>query len=69
MDFKFEAGNYYLAGRETLEGHDVLRIEYYPTRMFDDTTTASATIRKAEERRQEVHASATARPRKRSTGR
>jgi hypothetical protein len=36
MDFKFEAGNYYLAGREQLEGHNVLRIEYYPTRMFDD---------------------------------
>jgi hypothetical protein len=36
MDFKFEAGNYYLAGREQIEGHDVLRIEYYPTRMFND---------------------------------
>ena len=36
MDFKFEAGNYYLAGREQLEGHNVLRIEYYPTRMFND---------------------------------
>ena len=36
MDFKFEAGNYYLAGREQLDGHAVLRIEYYPTRMFAD---------------------------------
>ena len=36
MDFKFEPGNYYLAGREQLEGHDVLKIEYYPTRMFGD---------------------------------
>jgi hypothetical protein len=36
MDFKFEPGNYYLAGREQLEGKDVLRIEYYPTHMFDD---------------------------------
>src|SRR6185436_2435902 len=36
MDFKFEAGNYYLAGREQLEGHEVLRVEYYPTRMFDE---------------------------------
>ena len=35
LDFKFDPGNYYLAGRETLEGRDVLRIEYYPTRMFD----------------------------------
>ena len=37
MDFKFEPGNYYLAGREKLEGHDVLRIEYYPTHL--STTT------------------------------
>jgi hypothetical protein len=36
MDFKFEPGNYYLAGREKLDGQDVLRIEYYPTRLFDD---------------------------------
>jgi hypothetical protein len=34
MEFKFEPGNYYLAGREPLEGHDVLRVEYYPTGMF-----------------------------------
>src|SRR5688500_17513230 len=37
MDFKFEAGNYYLAGREKLEGQDVLKIEYYPTTMFGDS--------------------------------
>jgi hypothetical protein len=36
MEFKFEPGNYYLAGREKLDGVDVLRIEYYPKRMFDD---------------------------------
>jgi hypothetical protein len=36
MDFKFEPGNYYLAGREQLEGKAVLRIEYYPTKMFGD---------------------------------
>jgi hypothetical protein len=35
LDFKFDPGNYYLAGRERLEDHDVLRIEYYPTRLFD----------------------------------
>ena len=37
MEFKFEPGNYYLAGREKLEGQDVLRIEYYPTRLFGGT--------------------------------
>ena len=36
MDFKFEPGNYFLAGRETLEGQTVLRIEYYPSKLFDD---------------------------------
>lgn len=36
MNFHFEPGNYFLAGRETLEGREVLRIEYYPTHLFDD---------------------------------
>ncbi len=39
MDFKFEPGNYYLAGREELEGQKVLKIEYYPTNMFKDDDT------------------------------
>jgi hypothetical protein len=34
MDFKFEPGNYFLAGREKFEGQDVLKIEYYPTKLF-----------------------------------
>jgi hypothetical protein len=36
LEFKFEPGNYFLAGRERLENNDVLRIEYYPQRLFDD---------------------------------
>lgn len=36
LDFKFEPGNYYLVGRESLDGHSVLRVEYYPTGMFSD---------------------------------
>ena len=36
MDFKFEPGNYYFAGREQFEGQEVVKIEYYPTRMFAD---------------------------------
>jgi hypothetical protein len=36
LDFTFEPGNYYLAGRETLAGREVVRIEYYPTDLFDD---------------------------------
>lgn len=36
MDFKFEPGNYYLAGKEKIEGKDVLKIDYLPTKLFDD---------------------------------
>jgi hypothetical protein len=36
MKFPFEPGNYYLAGRETLDGRPVVKVEYYPTRLFSD---------------------------------
>jgi hypothetical protein len=36
MEFEFEPGNYYLAGYETLAGREVVKIEYYPTDLFDD---------------------------------
>jgi hypothetical protein len=36
LKFKFDPGQYALAGRETLEGRPVLRIEYYPTKLFSD---------------------------------
>jgi len=34
LRFRFEEGKYALVGRETLDGRDVLRIEYYPSRLF-----------------------------------
>ena len=37
LRFRFEEGKYALVGRETLNGLDVLRIEYYPERMFRGT--------------------------------
>ena len=37
MDFKFEPGNYYLAGKEMLDGQPVLKIDYLPTRLFSDS--------------------------------
>ena len=37
LRFKFEEGKYALVGRETLDGREVLRIEYYPARMFTGT--------------------------------
>jgi hypothetical protein len=36
MEFAFEPGNYYLAGYETLGGREVVKIEYYPTDLFED---------------------------------
>jgi hypothetical protein len=36
LQFKFEPGNYYFAGYEQLDGRAVVRIEYYPTRLFAD---------------------------------
>jgi hypothetical protein len=37
LRFKFEEGKYALVGRDTIDGREVLRIEYYPTRMFSGT--------------------------------
>jgi hypothetical protein len=37
LRFKFEEGKYALVGHETLDGRDVLRIEYYPAQMFGGT--------------------------------
>ncbi|HEX5217067.1 MAG TPA: hypothetical protein VFV98_16505 [Vicinamibacterales bacterium] len=34
LKFKFEQGKYALVGREKLDGFDVLRIEYYPAKLF-----------------------------------
>ena len=36
LDFEFEPGNYYFAGREQLAGRGVLRIEYLPERLFEE---------------------------------
>ena len=38
LRFKFEEGKYALVGREQLEGHEVLKIEYYPARLFSGDT-------------------------------
>jgi hypothetical protein len=37
LRFKFEEGRYALVGRETLDGREVLRVEYYPTKLFGGT--------------------------------
>jgi len=37
LRFRFEEGKYALVGREVLDGREVLRIEYYPARLFRGT--------------------------------
>jgi len=34
LRFKFEEGKYALVGHETVDGRDLLRVEYYPAQMF-----------------------------------
>ena len=36
LRFKFDEGRYALAGREKFEGREVLKVEYYPTRLYED---------------------------------
>ena len=48
MDFKFEPGNYYLAGKEALDGHEVLKIDYLPSKLFNEDPTEDAEVRKSE---------------------
>ena len=42
LDFPFEPGNYYFAGREQLAGREVLRIEYLPERLFAERDSDDA---------------------------
>jgi hypothetical protein len=52
MDFKFEPGNYYLAGKEVLEGQEVLKIDYLPTKLFDEDPDESEDHADARARRE-----------------
>jgi hypothetical protein len=55
LNFKFEPGNYYLVGRETLAGREVIRVEYYPKQLFtdrdDDERNEAADIEKPQKDR------------------
>ena len=35
LRFKFDEGRYALVGREQFEGREVLRVEYYPTKLYE----------------------------------
>ena len=45
LKFRFEGGRYALVGRETIDQQSVLRIEYYPTRLFSDDPETRAAAR------------------------
>ena len=49
LRFKFESGKYAFVGHENLDGSDVLRIEYYPARLF--THEQDAADKRAAEKR------------------
>lgn len=51
LRFKFESGKYALVGREALERRQVLRIEYYPTQLFDESQSRTDRPERADERR------------------
>lgn len=42
LKFKFDPGRYALAGKEQIDGREVLRVEYYPTQLFDDRDSEDA---------------------------
>jgi len=54
FDFNFEPGNYLFVGREMFEGHEVVKIEYYPTESFfdEDDQTDDETEEERERREQ-----------------
>jgi len=52
MDFRFDPGNYYLAGKETYEGRQVLKIDYYPTNLFAEHDSDEANKSKDEKKQE-----------------
>lgn len=50
LRFQFEEGKYALVGREPLDGRDVLRIEYYPARLFGRVANAERRRGRKQER-------------------
>ena len=51
LRFKFESGRYALVGKETINGREALRVEYYPARLFDDDDHKTRPERRAEQAR------------------
>ncbi|MEO8070809.1 MAG: hypothetical protein ABI652_05370, partial [Acidobacteriota bacterium] len=58
LRFKFEQGTYAFVGHETFDGRDVLRVEYYPARLFSHEQNAQDRRRAAgtADRRKDIDA-------------
>ncbi len=56
LRFTFDEGRYALVGREKFEGRDVLRIEYYPTKLFGDDRRGGRPPRQRTEKEQREEA-------------
>jgi hypothetical protein len=52
LRFKFDPGHYALAGREQWNGRDVLKVEYYPSKLFTEGRTRPG--RRVREREDEI---------------
>jgi hypothetical protein len=48
LRFRFEEGHYALVGRETIDGREALKIEYYPSTLFRPTERRRAEPRRAD---------------------
>ncbi len=53
LNFKFEPGNYYFSGRETFEGQPVVKVEYFPRKLFTDDDEKNERARARDERNAE----------------
>ena len=53
LNFKFDKGRYALVGREKFADRDVLKIEYYPAKLFNDDETDPERKKRNEERRRD----------------
>lgn len=54
LRFKFDEGHYALVGRERVLDRDVLRIEYYPTKLFNDDDDDDRRLTKEEQQKREA---------------
>jgi hypothetical protein len=52
LRFKFDEGRYALVGREPLDGREVLRVEYYPRKLFADDRQRSRDRKDGDARRE-----------------